>query len=58
MKIPKTIKVKSKPKTKALNKALVIKSVCPLCESKRCNEYGRNVNECLDCGTHYGRTVL
>jgi ribosomal protein L37AE/L43A len=51
-------KVTTKPKTKALNKALVIKSVCPLCKSKRNKEYSRNVDECLDCGTHYGRTVL
>ena len=57
MKNTKT-KVATKNKTKALNKALVIKSVCPLCKSKRYNEYSRNVDECLDCGTHYGRNVL
>ena len=41
-----------------LRKLVVIKSVCPLCESKRWKWYSKNVKQCLICKTQYGQTVL
>ena len=45
-------------KTVLNNAPDVIKSVCPLCKSKRWKQYSKNVKECLTCKTHYGETVL
>jgi hypothetical protein len=54
-----TTKVKSKPKTKALNKAHVIKSVCDNYENGFFGTYG--ADNCVNCGERkakHEQTVL